>query len=453
MNLDEIVEAGLGRGGAAVVLAERFTRVNFRVANNTVTTNGREDSSSAGVVALEGDRVGVQSADVSSLDQVLGLAQGARERARHSPDAPDAMPLLTPAEAAPASPGPQGSAPEARPADLEPILGPAREMLERSRQADLRCFGYAQATASQQRLGTTAGVRLEGGRQAASLALTLKTKDLKRSVWTGKCARRLSQLDPIALYELASQRLDWTEKSVSLPAGHYQVILEPSATADFIVRLIWEMHARGADEGRTVFAGKSGPRVGERMYATGVTLESDPSDPGMAVPGFVRSLGSSEYSSVFDNGLAVPPTVWVDKGVQQDLICPRRWAQDHQHPVRPDADNLRMRGSATTLEDMIKSTERALLLTSLWYIRDVDPATLLLTGLTRDGVFLIERGEVVGAVNNFRFNESPVGVLQRTIEIGGSELALSREVGDDAFLEAPPIRVEGFFMSSVSDAV
>jgi predicted Zn-dependent protease len=91
--------------------------------------------------------------------------------------------------------------------------------------------------------------------------------------------------------------------------------------------------------------------------------------------------------------------------------------------------------------------------TSLWYIRDVDPSTLLLTGLTRDGVFLIERGEVVGAVNNFRFNESPVGVLQRTVEVGRTELALSREIGDEMFIEAPPIRVDGFFMSSVSDSV
>lgn len=453
MNLDEVLEAGLGKGGAEVVLAERFTRVNFRVANNTVTTNGREDSISAGVVALEGDRVGVQNADVSSAAQVLGLARGARERASRSPEAPDAMPLLTVAEAAPASATRLVQAAEAQPAELEPILRPVEELLERSRQAGIRCFGYAQATTAQQSLGSTTGVRLEGGRQAASLALTLKTNDLKRSVWTGRVARRLSQLDPLAMFERASQRLAWTERSLSLPAGRYQVILEPSATADFIVRLMWEMHARGADEGRTVFAGKSGPRVGERLYAPAVTLESDPSDPQMPVPGFVRSLGSSEYSSVFDNGLAVPATVWVDQGVQQDLICPRRWARDHRHRARPDADNLRMRGTATSLEEMIGSTERGLLLTSLWYIRDVDPANLLLTGLTRDGVFLVEHGEVVGSVNNFRFNESPVGVLERTVQIGASELAFSREVGDDIFLEAPPIRVEGFNMSSISDAI
>ncbi|HEY6537915.1 MAG TPA: metallopeptidase TldD-related protein [Candidatus Dormibacteraeota bacterium] len=452
MILEEIVEAGLGQG-VAVVLGEKATSLNFRVANNTVTTNGREESTSAGMVAIEGSRVGVQAGDVLDRDQVEELGRQALAQAQASPEAPDFMGLLGPDEAASPDPGLDRTAPEALPRDLEPLLGPVGEVLQQSRSAGLRMFGYVQATASQERLGTSTGVQLEGRRQSASLSLTLKTQDLTRSVWTGAIARRLGDLDPAALYRRLAGRLAWTEHRVELPAGHYQVLLEPSATADMIVRLLWDMHARGADEGRTVFAGKTGPRVGEQMYAPSVTLASDPRDPEMTVPGFVHCLSSSEYASVFDNGMAVPAAVWVDQGVQQDLICPRRWAQDHGHVVRPDVDNLTMRGTDTTLEEMIASTERALLVTSLWYIRDVDPATLLLTGLTRDGVFLIERGEVVGAVNNFRFNESPVGALQRTVEIGRPEIAYSREIGDAAFIKAPPIRVEDFFMSSVSDAI
>jgi predicted Zn-dependent protease len=452
VRLDEILDAGLG-GGAAVVLGTRSTLVNFRIANNTVTTNGREESNSAGVIAIENEQVGVQSADVNQPSQVRELIQQARGRALQSPTAPDAMPLLLPEEVAGIQPGASAGMPDSVPSDLEPILDSTLAILERTRQEGLCCYGYAQAATSQEQLGTRTGVRLRGLRQAASLALTLKTPDLKRSVWTGATARRLSQLDPEAMYRKVRQRLDWTERSVSLPAGHYQVILEPSATADLVLRLLWEMHARGADEGRTVFAGESRSRVGEAMYAPSVTLESDPLDPSMPVPTFVRGLESSEYSSVFDNGLSTPATVWVDGGVQQELICPRRWAKEHGRPARPYVENLRMRGTDTSLEQMIASTERALLVTSLWYIRDVDPSTLLLTGLTRDGVFLIERGEVVGAVNNFRFNESPVGVLQRTVEVGRTELALSREIGDEMFIEAPPIRVDGFFMSSVSDSV
>ena len=452
MKLEEIVETGLGEG-LAVVLGGKTTSVNFRLANNTVTTNGREESTSVGVVALEGNRVGVQSGDVVERAQVTEVARLAKGRAQQSLEAPDAMPLLTPAEAAQVDGAAGVTAPEALPGELAPVLDSVHTLLEQSREAGLRCFGYVQVDASQEQLGTRTGVRLEGRRQSASLTLTLKTADLGRSVWAGSVARGTAKLDPAAMFGRLRERLAWTEKTVQLPAGHYQVLLEPSATSDLVIRLIWEMHARGADEGRTVFAGKSGPRVGDLMYARAVTLESDPLDPEMVVPNFVHCLSSSEYASVFDNGLKVPAVVWVKDGVQQELICPRRWAADHGHPVRPDVDNLTMRGTETTLKEMIAGTERALLVTSLWYIRDVDPATLLLTGLTRDGVFLIEKGEVVGAVNNFRFNESPVSVLQRTVEIGRSELAYPRETGDATFLKAPPIRVDNFFMSSVSDAV
>ena len=451
MSLEELVLAGIEEGGAAVVLASRSRSINCRLANNTVTTNGREESISAGVVAIEQDRVNVQAADVQERDQVARLAAAAREAALHSPVAPDAMPLLSPAEAAGPDPAPaprdEGSFP------LEPVLGPLREALEASRGQGLQLYGYAQLSEEEERLGSRTGVGLTGHRRAASLTLTLKTSDLKRSVWAGGLATGMEQLDVAGMYQGLRERLSWTKRQIQLDPGHYEVILQPSATADLLIRLAWEMQARGADEERTVFAGKGSTRVGERMYAPEVTIESDPRDPRMPVPGFVRSLSSSEYGSVFDNGLAVGPTTWVDRGVQQDLICPRRWAQDHSHPVRPDVENLRMRGTQTTLEEMFATTQRALLVTSLWYIRDVDPSTLLLTGLTRDGVFLIEHGLVKGAVNNFRFNESPVGVLQRTTEIGRAELALSREVGDSVFVEAPPLRVEGFFMSSVSDAV
>jgi predicted Zn-dependent protease len=283
--------------------------------------------------------------------------------------------------------------------------------------------------------------------------MTLKSPDLARSVWSGRMAAGIGGIQADAIYEHLLDRLAWTKRQLTLPPGNYEVILEPSATADLLIRLGWEMHARGADEERTVFSGHGRSRVGEQMYSPQVNLESDPTDPRMAVPAFVCTLHSSEYGSVFDNGLPAPPTSWIKDGVQQELICPRRWARDHHHPVRADPENLRLAGTSTPLEAMIASSQRALLVTSFWYIRDVDPSTLLLTGLTRDGVFLVEDGEVVGAVNNFRFNESPVKVLAHTTEIGQAELALSREAGDSIFVAAPPIRVEGFHMSSVSDAV
>ncbi len=448
MRLTEIVDRGI-EAGAAAVLASHSSSVNCRLANSTVTTNGQEESTSAGVVAIEDDRVGVRAADIQDEAQLRKLSVEAIESALSAPLAPDSMPLLTPREAA--QPVEADWAVDRR--GLEPLLPGLQRALEESRSSGLQLYGYAQLTQETELLGTRTGVHLKGHRRAGSLSLTLKTQDLKRSVWSGRVGTSFETIDVDQMYLRLRERLAWTERQTELAPGHYEVLLEPSATADMLVRLAWEMHARGADEERTVFAGNGSSRVGEQMYAPTVTVESDPEAPEMRGVNFTRGLSSSEYGSVFDLGLAMGRTTWIDQGVQQELICPRRWAQDHGHKVRPDCENLRLVGTDTSLEQMIAATERALLITSLWYIRDVDPSTLLLTGLTRDGVFLIERGRVVAAVNNFRFNESPVRVLANTTEIGKSELALAREVGDSVFIEAPPIRVDGFFMSSVSDSI
>jgi predicted Zn-dependent protease len=199
-----------------------------------------------------------------------------------------------------------------------------------------------------------------------------------------------------------------------------------------------------------------GTRIGERLSAQPVTLFSDPRTPGLACAPFVIAHASGPDSSVFDNGLPLSRTSWISDGSLAALVSSRHSAEVAGVPVTPDIDNLTFASAAAAqprLEEMIASTKRALLLTCLWYIREVDPQTLLLTGLTRDGVYLVEDGEVVGAVNNFRFNESPVGMLGRLLEVGATEPTLPREWGDGFNRAAmPPVRVEGFNMSSVSQA-
>jgi predicted Zn-dependent protease len=165
---------------------------------------------------------------------------------------------------------------------------------------------------------------------------------------------------------------------------------------------------------------------------------------------------SSGSLSVFDNGLPLQPTAWIDSGVLTSLVQTRHSAALTDLPVTPYIDNLIMEGpggGGADLEAMVAGADRALLLTCLWYIREVDPQTLLLTGLTRDGVYLVEGGEVVGAANNFRFNESPVDLLGRLVEVGATERTLPREWTDYFTRTAmPPLRVDGFNMSSVSQA-
>src|SRR4029453_8579912 len=159
-------------------------------------------------------------------------------------------------------------------------------------------------------------------------------------------------------------------------------------------------------------------------------------------------------SWAFDGGLPINATTWIQNGVLHELIRNRAHAARTGSQPTPPAANLIMEGGGTaSLQQMISTTERGLLLTCLWYIREVDPERLLLTGLTRDGVYLVEDGEVVGAVNNFRFNESPIELLGRISEIGVAELTLCGE-WNDYFNRTimPTIRVPDFNMSTVSQA-
>jgi predicted Zn-dependent protease len=227
--------------------------------------------------------------------------------------------------------------------------------------------------------------------------------------------------------------------------------------SDLLVYMYWSAGAKEAAEGRTVFSKPGGgTRIGEQLSSQPVTLSSDPRAAGLQSTPFVVAHASGPDSSVFDNGLPLGPTSWIRDGSLAALISSRHSAAIAGVPVTPGIDNLTFATSAAgapSLEQMIASTGRGLLLTCLWYIREVDPQTLLLTGLTRDGVYLVENGEVTAAVNNFRFNESPVGMLGRLLEVGATVPTLPREWGDYFNRAAmPPVRVEGFNMSSVSQA-
>jgi predicted Zn-dependent protease len=227
--------------------------------------------------------------------------------------------------------------------------------------------------------------------------------------------------------------------------------------ADLFINLYWSAVAKDALDGRTVFSKPGGgTRIGERLASLPVTLRSDPGNVGLRCAPFVIARTSRREASVFDNGLAIPPVTWVDKGVLSALAQTRWTAGLSGLPPTPDTDNLILEGSGAngaSLDELIAGTRRGLLVTCLWYVREVDPQTMLLTGLTRDGVYLVEDGEVTGAVNNFRFNESPVGLLGRLAEVGGTVPALPREWSDYFTRSAmPPARFEDFNMSSVSQA-
>lgn len=303
-------------------------------------------------------------------------------------------------------------------------------------------------------LGTSTGLRLRHDQPNGTLELNAKSPDRSRSAWAGRSTRDFKDVDPAEMDAELAKRLVWAERRIELPAGRYETLLPPTAVADLLIYQLWSATARDAVEGRTVFSKPGGgTRLGETLSPLPLTLRSDPNAPGLESAPFVIAHSSGDGASVFDNGLPLGRTDWIKDGRLDRLTTTRHTAGLTGLPVAPAIDNLVLEGGGErSLEEMVAATSgRALLLTCMWYIREVDPATLLLTGLTRDGVYLVEDGEVVGEVNNFRFNESPVDLLSRATEAGRTEKTLPREWGDWFTRAAmPALRIPDFNMSSVS---
>jgi predicted Zn-dependent protease len=305
-------------------------------------------------------------------------------------------------------------------------------------------------------LGSSTGLRRRHEQPAGTLQLVARSADGSRSSWAGAGTAWFDDVEIDTLHDRLVRRLAWAERKVDLPAGRYETILPPDATADLMVVVSQAFSGRDAEDGRSVFSAPGGgTRIGETLSSLPFRLRSAPAEPGLEGAPFLVATASGSDVSVFDNGLAVGPTAWIDDGRLRSLEYHRAAAARSGTVATPPGDNLilELPGASDSLDDLIGRTERGLLLTCLWYIREVDPVTLLVTGLTRDGVYLVEDGEVVGAVNNFRFNESPIDVLARATEAGGTVRALSREWGDwQSRTAMPALRVADFNMSSVSPA-
>jgi predicted Zn-dependent protease len=464
----ETVERALAvaRSDGCVVIAEETSAANLRWAGNTLTTNGVSGSRQLTVIAIDqrgdGASAGVVSRAGVRPDQIEDVVREAEHAATEAAPAEDAAELIGAEK--PSSFGINDGEPgwDSRPGHTE--IGVLRDFaaelgqtLRAAGAAGRKLYGFAEHELTSTFLGTSTGLRRRHDQPTGRVELNAKSADLARSAWTGVATRDFTDVDIAGLDAGLTERLGWAERAVSLPAGRYETLLPPTAVSDLLTYLYWSARAKEAAEGRTVFSKPGGgTRIGERLSPEPVTLSSDPRAPGLACAPFVIAHASGPDSSVFDNGLPLHATSWIRDGSLAALVSSRHSAAVAGVPVTPAIDNLTFGTSAAgapTLEQMIASTGRGLLLTCLWYIREVDPQTLLLTGLTRDGVYLVENGEVVGAVNNFRFNESPVGMLGRLLEVGATVPTLPREWGDYFNRAAmPPVRVEGFNMSSVSQA-
>ena len=455
------------RSGDCVVIAEETSAANLRWAGNTLTTNGVSRTRQLTVIAVErsgdGASVGVVSRAGVRPDQVEDVVREAEHAAAEGAPAEDAGELAG-AEASSFGINNTGSGWDEPPGrtdigvlrDFAAALG---QTLRAAEAAGRKLYGFAEHELTSTFLGTSAGLRQRYDQPTGRVELNAKSADLARSAWTGVATRDFTDVDIAGLDGGLAERLDWAKRTVALPPGRYETLLPPTAVSDLLIYLYWSAGAKDAADGRTVFSRPGGgTRTGDRLSSQPVTLSSDPGAAGLGCAPFVISHASGPDSSVFDNGLPLTSTSWIRDGSLAALVSSRHSAAVAGLPATPAIDNLTFAVSTSgaappSLEEMIASTERALLLTCLWYIREVDPQTLLLTGLTRDGVYLVENGEVVGAANNFRFNESPVAMLGRLLEVGATVPTLPREWGDYFNRAAmPPVRVEAFNMSSVSQA-
>jgi predicted Zn-dependent protease len=462
----ELVERGLAAAdtlGAdgCMVLVEESSHVDVRYALNTTTTNGEQRGRSVSVIALAGGSFGSarRSGEVG-LNGVADMAAAALADAKAASPASDAFPLVEPSEARAAAARDFGLDPEATDSGaLEGVLSALSGAFERARARDAVLAGFAEQDIVTLYLGSSTGVRLSHVQPTGAVSLVGRTADGSGSAWVGEptIAPSLERME-----QEVWRRLDWATTQVALEAGRYEVIMPPSSVSDMMGMLAFDAFGgQDAEDGRTVFSREGGgTRVGEKITALPFTLYSDPFERGIACTPFVAAEASSSESSVFDNGLPSARTEWLHDGVLARLRYHRAGAARSGVAMAPYIDNLVLRcdgdgggGGGGSVDDMVARTERGLLLTCLWYIREVDPATLLCTGLTRDGVYVIENGAVVGAANNFRFNESPVDLLTRATEVGTPVRSLGRELGE--YLNRtimPPLRIPDFNMSSVSQA-
>ncbi|GEP38148.1 peptidase [Nocardioides psychrotolerans] len=441
-----------------VVIVRDHTSANLRWANNTLTTNGVMHGVSVTVVSFIGSTDGVATGSVSGTAQtqaqVTALVEAADAAARLSSPAEDAADLVRDRVS------PDWDE-QAVPTDIHvydsfaPALG---EAFGRSSSADRVLYGFVNHEVATTYLGSTTGLRLRHVQPTGHYACTGKTADLRESAWVGGATRDFADVDALAMEATVAQRLGWGARRVDLPAGRYDTILPPTAVADLMIDAYWYAGARVAWEGQSVYSQRgAGTRIGQQITSPGVHLYSDPTYDGLQCAPFALASASGNESSVFDNGLPLERTDWIRDGELASLLQTRHSATMTQQPVTPAIDNLvlEVEFGTGTIEDLVAGTDRGLLLTCLWYIREVDPQSLLLTGLTRDGVYLVEDGEITGSVNNFRFNESPIDLLRRFSHASATVPSFSREWGDDYFSRTamPALRVPDFNMSSVSQAM
>src|SRR5687767_3322378 len=418
-----------------------------RFAANDVTTSGTADDLTIAVVSRGGGKSGtvrVNSTDPVDLKTAVARSEEVMTAASVDPEwmeglPPQKYPDIKAVHAATMKAG----ATERR--------GDVQAALDLARRKKLNASGFSENTTRWSALASKKGNFGFFTATTAGFSTTMRTEDGTGSGWAGLEAPNFAAIPGAELARRAAKKAEDSAKPRDLEAGRYTVILEPRAVNDLVENLVNALSQRAADEGRSFFSKPGGGnRVGEKVFPENVTIRSDPFDPRLAGRPWIGGagggfLGFGGFGAGNFAGLPTRKTTWVERGVVKNLSADRYWAKKSGIEPLPQSGALVMEGGTGTLADLIAGTDRGLLVTRFWYIRTVNPQTVQLTGLTRDGVWLVEKGKIVGPVSNFRFNESVANLL-KNVE------AMSEAVSTGSAV-VPGIRAREFHFSSKSDAV
>jgi predicted Zn-dependent protease len=409
---------------------------NIRYARNSVSTAGEVSKLTLAVSSSFGKKTGtatIDEFDDASLEKVVRRSE---ELAQLAPENPEHMPLLGP-QTYPDSityvPATAAITPDTR----AEAVG---KSIKVSKEAKLQAAGYLENSTGFEAIMNSKGLFAYNKGTDVIFTITTRNEEGTGSGYAARGFHDVTKLDAYAATKVATTKANGSIGAKAIEPGKYTVILEPVAVAYMLENMFFGLDARNADEGRS-FMSKAGGgnRLGEQLMDPKVSIYSDP---------FNAELPSSTWNR---EGQPLEKRAWIDKGVVKNLSYSRYWAEKKNVAPVPGPGNIIMEGGDQSIEQMIKSTEKGILVSRLWYIRMVDPQTLLLTGLTRDGTFYIENGEIKFPVKNFRFNESPVIMLNNVEALGRPERSISVESYRSYLV--PPMKVRDFTFTSLSDAV
>ncbi|MES3035614.1 MAG: TldD/PmbA family protein [Gemmatimonadota bacterium] len=420
---------------------------NTRFAGNEITTSGGITNTSITVTSTIGKRRASSETNILDDASLKRTVENAESLARLSPENPELVPELGAQEYATVNgyfDSTAGLDPEKRAAAVKSAINAAE--VAGGANANIFVAGFLQANAGASAVATSRGLFAYHRASSANLGITARTPDGTGSGWSNAGARDWAKIDAAALGRTASAKAAASRNPKAIEPGLYTVVLEPAAVADIMGSLLGTFNARGNDEGRGTFSKPGGgTKLGEKIADERVTMYSDPADPDLLAQPFAG------------DGTPVRRVTYIENGILKEFAYDRFWAQKQGKTATGGGGGggggggfgggaVKFVGGTKTTEELIASTKRGILVTHFFYIRPLDPRTVMLTGLTRDGTFLIENGKITSAVKNFRWNESPLFMLGKIEEIGRAE-----PVGAGRVM--PSLKAKDFNFSSLSDAV